>query len=61
MRTACTLVESHSYIMHYAIYLFSVLALITPFHSLGGNKIQASGATALADALRVNQSLKALK
>ena len=47
--------------MHYAIYLFSLLALISPFHSLGGNKIQASGATALADALRMNQSLKALK
>ena len=58
MRTACTLAESHNALCYLFILL---LALITPFHSLGGNKIEESGATALADALRVNQSLKALK
>ena len=31
------------------------------FYSLDGNEMGASGATALADALRVNQSLKTLK
>ena len=41
----------------------SLLALIlgTLFHSLEENKIEDSGATALADALRVNQSLTTLK
>ena len=33
----------------------------TLFHSLGGNRVGDSGATALADVLRVNQSLKTLK
>ena len=33
----------------------------TLFHSLEGNKVGKSGASALADTLRVNQSLKTLK
>ena len=36
-------------------------SLVIPLHSLEWNKIGDSGATALADCLRVNQSLKALK
>ena len=34
---------------------------VTLFHSLGWNKVGDSGATALADVLSVNQSLKMLK
>ena len=45
--------------MHTCIPTPSSLSI--PFHSLERNKIEDSGATALADALRVNQSLKALK
>ena len=41
----------------------SLLALIPEYSllSLGSNEIRASGATALADALRVNQSLTTLE
>ena len=35
--------------------------LYTFFHSLGGNTIEDSGASALADTLKVNQILKTLK
>ena len=50
------LTGGHSYIMHYCNkhYLFQ-------FHSLEGNGIGDSGASALGDALRVNQNLKILK
>ena len=40
---------------------FFTLTLSTLFHSLIGNTIEDSGATALAEALRVNHSLETLK
>ena len=44
--------------IHY-LHLFG--STHTLFHSLEGNKVGKSGASALADTLRVNQSLKTLK
>ena len=44
------------YSIHYLHQFWSTL-----FHSLEGNAIGDSGATALSDALRVNQSLKTLE
>ena len=38
-----------------------ILIWSTPFHSVQKNEIGDEGVTALADALRVNQSLKTLK
>ena len=44
--------------IHY-LHLFG--STHTFFHSLEGNKVGKSGASVLADSLRVNQSLKTLK
>ena len=49
------------YIGNSVIVLLYALILSTFFHSLESNRIQCEGAAALADALRVNKSLKTLK
>lgn len=53
--------ENHSNIMYTILLTLFTLTLSTLFHSLRGNTIEDSGATALAEALRVNHSLETLK
>ena len=49
------------YRVKFSIPLLSLIYMYSLLYSLEGNGIGNSGATALADALRVNQSLKTLR
>ena len=58
------LVLRHSAIVHYVYFhnfLFTISGVLSSTHRLQLNEIGNSGAAALADALRVNQSLTTLK
>ena len=50
-----------SYINSYSLFHFALMLEYSLFHSLEGNEIGVSGVTALADGLRVNQSLTTLE